>query len=99
MEMKLLLTWDLRPGQEAEYFQFVVKEFAPAMAALGLQLTDAWYTIYGDAPQILIGAVATEQTMEQALQSPDWEDLLRRLKRFVVNYRQRVVPSTGRFQM
>ena len=51
--MKLLMSWNIRTGREAEYFEFVVKEFAPGLIRLGLQTSEAWYTLYGDCPQML----------------------------------------------
>ena len=55
--IKLLMGWDLLPDKESEYFEFVTKEFAPVIMKLGLQPTEAWYTMYGGGPQILIGGV------------------------------------------
>ena len=57
---KLLMSWDIRPGKESEYFEFVVQEFGPGVMKLGVKPTDAWYTAYGDEPQILTGGVAEE---------------------------------------
>jgi hypothetical protein len=47
---KLLMTWDIRPGKESEYFEFAVQEFVPKLTRLGVQPTEAWYTVWGDAP-------------------------------------------------
>lgn len=100
MAFKLLMSWDIKPGQETAYFNFVVHEFAPEMARLGLRPTDAWYTVYGEAPQILTGGEADDlQTLERILKGEDWARLKRKLLGYVTNYRQKVVPSTGRFQL
>jgi len=56
--VKLLMTWDILPGQAQEYFEFIVREFLPGMQKLGVEPTDAWYTAYGDSPQIMVGGVA-----------------------------------------
>ena len=58
MAVKLLMTWDMVPGREQEYFEFLVREFVPGMQRLGIQPTEAWYTTYGEAPQMLTGFVA-----------------------------------------
>ena len=50
--VKLLMSWDIKPGRESEYFEFVVRDYAPSMIRLGIQPTEAWYTIYGDGPQM-----------------------------------------------
>ncbi len=73
MPVKLLMTWDIIPGREQEYFEFVVREFVPGIQRLGIQPTEAWYTTYGRRPQILTGAVAdTVARMELALGTEEW---------------------------
>ena len=54
MAAKLLMTWDILPGREQEYFEFVVRDFIPGMQRLGLEVSDAWFTMYGDHPQIMV---------------------------------------------
>jgi len=99
VSIKLLMNWDIRPGQEQSYFDFVMKTFAPGMIKLGLQPTEAWYTLFGDAPQILTGGVTDSvDKMREILDSPEWEVLKQDLLRYVTNFQSRVVPATGRFQ-
>ena len=98
--VKLLMSWDIKPGREQSYFEFVVQEFVPGLMRLGLQPTEAWYTAYGVAPQILTGAVIGDrETMHTLLAGDDWHDLRDRLQEFVLNYRQKVVEAGGRFQL
>jgi len=98
--MKLLMQWDIRPGRDGGYLEFVVREFAPAVTRLGLQIVDAWYTLYGDKPQILVAGVAPDElTLRRILASSEWEELLDKLGEYVHNYQQKVVPDRGRFQM
>jgi hypothetical protein len=98
--VKLLMSWDIRPGQESEYFEFVVREFAPGIMRLGIQPTEAWYTVYGDGPQILTGGVAEDlQTMQQILAGDEWKELQDKLMGYVTDYRQKIVVATGRFQL
>lgn len=100
MRVKLLMSWDIRPGHESEYFEFLVREFAPGIMRLGLQPTEAWYTVYGDCPQILAGGVTEDlATMRRILNSPEWRELQDRLLSYVQNYEQKIVPATGRFQL
>ena len=44
MALKLLMTWDMIPGREQEYFEFLVREFVPGLQRLGVEPTEAWYT-------------------------------------------------------
>ena len=98
--VKLLMSWDIKPGREQSYFEFVVQEFVPGLMRLGLQPTEAWYTAYGKAPQILTGAVTGDrETMRTLLAGDDWHGLRDRLQEFVLNYRQKVVEASGRFQL
>ena len=98
--MKLLMSWNIRTGREAEYFEFVVKEFAPGLLRLGLQPTEAWYTVYGDCPQILTGSVAEDmQTIQQVVNSDEWHELMGKLGEYVTSYQQKIVQATGGFQL
>ncbi len=100
MAIKILMTWDIRPDKEAEYFEFVMKEFAPGLMRLGIQPTEAWYTAYGDGPQILTGAVAPDMaSMREALNSEEWRELKAKLLRLVENYEQKIVHDSSRFQL
>ncbi|MBC7249946.1 MAG: hypothetical protein H5T62_06635 [Anaerolineae bacterium] len=98
--VKLLLSWDIKPGQETEYFNFVYREFGPGLIKLGIQITEAWYTAFGSGPQILIGGVVeTPEKLTSILESEEWEALYKKLSRYIVNFNRRVVKATGRFQL
>ena len=100
MPIKLLLTYDIVPGQEQNYFEFVVREFVPGLQKLGMTPTEAWYTTYGDRPQFLTGAVADDlKSMKDALSSEAWDELEDGLLAFATNFSRRVVPNRSRFQM
>ena len=98
--VKLLMSWDIKAGREQPYFEFVVREFAPGLMRLGLQPTEAWYTVYGNGPQILTGAVASDlDTMRRILLSEDWNQLRDRLMQYVGNFTHKVIQAGGRFQL
>jgi len=98
--IKLLATWNIQPGHEDEYFDFTVREFAPGVMRLGLRPSEAWYTVYGDAPQILMGFVADDlDAMVEALKSPEWEELHGKLLGYVSDYRHKIVKASSRFQL
>jgi hypothetical protein len=98
--IKLLMSWDIKPSQEHAYFEFQVQELAPALAQMGLQLTEAWYTVYGDGPKILFGGVADDmETLQKILAGEEWQSLQEKLLGFVTNYSHKVVPFKRRFQM
>lgn len=101
MTYKLLMTWDILPGQEQEYFEFVVREFIPGLQHLGLEPTDAWFTMYGDdQPQILAGAeMPSMKEIELILDSTDWQNLIEKLLEYVEDFSTKIVPSRKGFQM
>lgn len=98
--VKLLMSWDIQSGHEAEYFQFIIQEFVPGLLKLGLQPTEVWFTAYGECPQIQAGGLASDlQTVQRIVNTPDWRELHEKLGAFVTDYRQKVIPATGGFQM
>jgi hypothetical protein len=100
MAVKLLMTWDILPGREQEYFEFVVREFVPGMQRLGLEPGDAWFTMYGDQPQILVAAqIASITSLEKILNSPDWDSLSRQLLDYVEDFKYKIVQARSGFQI
>ncbi|NPV56368.1 MAG: hypothetical protein HPY76_06840 [Anaerolineae bacterium] len=97
--IKLIMSWDITPEREQEYFEFVIREFLPGMQRLGFELSDAWATVYGDQPQIQVAAILPSQNRLNALmQSSDWVSLNNQLQDFVHNFTKKVVPARGGFQ-
>lgn len=98
--VKLLMTWDILPGQAQEYFEFIVREFLPGMQKIGVEPTDAWYTAYGDGPQITVGGIAPDmESMTQFLASPQWQEISEKLMNYVENFAYKVIPARNGFQM
>ncbi len=99
MPVKLLMSWDILPEREQEYFEFVVRDFIPGVQRMGFELSDAWATVFGTQPQILVGAVApTQAKARQILQSTEWKSLQNQLMDFVHNYNDKIVNLRGGFQ-
>ena len=100
MAVKLLMTWDIKQGREAEFFEFQVREWVPGLQKLGIEPTDAWYTMYGSSPQIMIGGTAkTLRAMHQILQTEEWQSLKNQLLGLVDNFDQKVIHASGGFQL
>jgi hypothetical protein len=99
MAYKLIMTWDILPEREQEYFEFVVREFIPGVQRLGFEVTDAWATIFGTRPQIMVGATLPSLIrVQRTLQSEDWQRLSSKLQDYVQNFSQKVVEAQGGFQ-
>ncbi len=100
MAYKLLLSWDILPGREQEYFEFVVREFIPGIQELGLEPSDAWLTIYGEQPQILTGVkVESLNALDRVMASQDWDAIIARLLDYVDNLEIKTVRAKPGFQM
>jgi hypothetical protein len=99
MNVKVIISWDIVQGREQEYFEFVVRNFMPGIQKLGLALSDAWVTIYGDHPQVLVGAIVPGlDRARNIIQSDDWAHLNDHLLEFVTNYELKLAPLEGGFQ-
>lgn len=99
MSVKVIMTWDISPERDQEYFEFVIGEFVPGVQRLGLQPAEAWATIYGSYPQIQVGLLATDVSQaRRILSSSDWAALQERLFGYVKNYSHKVVPHRTGFQ-
>ncbi len=97
--VKLLITYDILDDNQQAYYQYVLGEFLPQVQAMGLALTDAWHTVYGDYPVRLLSFVARDHaTLHSILDHDDWQRLENKLKTFVLDYKRRVVPYRDRFQ-
>ena len=100
MAVKLLMTWDILPGREQEYFEFVVRDFIPEIQRLGMEPSDAWFTMYGNQPQILAAfQIPSMNSLQRTLDSNDWQDLTQRLLDYVENYDYKIVQARSGFQM
>ena len=100
MSIKLLMTWDILPGREQEYFEFLVRDFIPALQNLGMEPSDAWYTMYGEHPQIMAAAqMETMTILQHILESSEWDNLTGRLLDYVENFDFKVVQARSGFQL
>jgi len=99
MPVKLIMTWDILPNHEQEYFDFLVREFVPSLNRLGFELSDAWATIYGDQPQVQISALLpNESEAEQRMAKPEWMELKEKLQQCIQNLECKLVPARQGFQ-
>lgn len=98
--VKLLMNWDIQSGREAEYFQFIIQDFVPGLLKLGLQPTEVWFTAFGDCPQIQAGGLAADvATVQNIIGGTGWQELRGKLEEYVTDYRQKVIPAEGGFQL
>lgn len=96
---KLIMTWDITPNREQEYFEFVVRDFIPGIQTLGFEIQEAWATAYGERPQIQVGAtMPTAEDIRLAMSTNEWITLHQQLMDVVLHYEEKIVPAKSRFQ-
>lgn len=100
MAVKILMTWDILPGREQEYFEFIVRDWIPGLQRIGMEPSDAWFTMFGNQPQIMTAAqMSNLNALQQVIKSNDWVDLTQRLLDYVENFSFKVVPARSGFQI
>lgn len=100
MAVKILMTWDILTGQEQDYFEFVVRDFIPGMQKLGMEASDAWFTVYGNWPQILAAMQSPSvNLLQKMLDSAEWKELTSRLMEYVENFDYKIVQARTGFQL
>jgi hypothetical protein len=98
--VKLLMTWDIQAGREEDYFEFHIRKFVPALEGLGVALSEAWLTVYGEQPRMLAEAVMPNiDSARKLLDSNAWEDLGLQMDDLVENFDYKLIPARGGFQM
>jgi hypothetical protein len=91
--VKLILTYDIRPNVQDQYFQFMLGEMVPTLQAQGLHMNGAWHTAYGNYPMRLVEFVAEDRdTLDSVMSSSAWDELEARLRQYVENYSRKTVP-------
>jgi hypothetical protein len=96
---KLLLSYEVKPELMQEYYQFVMGRYVPIVQSMGLQMSEAWHTAYGDLPNRLIGFVCEDRsTIEALLNSDNWLTINEQLGQFVTDFSYKVIPYRGGFQ-
>ncbi len=99
MPVKLVMTWDIAPDHEQDYFEFVIGEFIPGVQRLGFQPVEAWATMYGEYPQIQVGILADDLPgAQRILHSEGWGQLQDKLFTLVTNFSYKIVPARNGFQ-
>ena len=96
---KLLLSYEVNLENMQEYYRFMLGRYVPVMQAMGLEMSDAWHTAYGELPNRLIGFVAPEKSMlDEVMENDTWSSLNEELQRFVSDFEYKVVAYREGFQ-
>jgi hypothetical protein len=97
--MPILFTnsWDIIPGSEQEYSDFIAKTFMPEVTAMGLVPVGGFYVEVGFGPRVIgVNSCEDHQKLAGVITSQRFKDLILKLKALVYNYRTAVLEPTGR---
>jgi hypothetical protein len=98
--IKLLMTWDIRAGREEDYFEFHIRKFLPTLEKLGVELSEAWLTVYGVQPRMMAEAKLNSlKSAHTVLYSQAWDDLGLELDDFVENFSYKLIKAGAGFQI
>jgi hypothetical protein len=88
-------------GSEREYSDFLVNEYIPKVAELGLKVRAEWQVALGSGPRILLETVAPNITdIAQAFNTDEFKRLRRHLLiNYVDSYSSRIMAPTGRVEV
>ena len=93
------MSYDIASEKQQAHYEFILREFIPKVQEMGLEISEAWHTAYGDYPLRMTAFVAPDmETMQTVLQSEDWEQLSQQLERFVTNLHYKLVRYKEGFQ-
>jgi hypothetical protein len=96
---KMIVSYDIRLSHQDEYYQFVLGELVPRLQEMGVFMTEAWHTAFGEYPMRMVTFVVEEyQTLDELFDSPEWTQLEAELLHFVENYSLRVLRYRSGFQ-
>lgn len=97
--MTVLFTqhWDVLPGRQQAYSDFVMTHYNPTLERIGIHLVGGYYVAIGAGPRIIaVGVTQDLHQLEQALVSEEYQGITVRLQEFVYNYSSKILVPTGR---
>lgn len=98
-QYKLIISYDVVPSNHEAYFRFIMSELVPTLQGMGVYMTEAWHTAYGDYPLRMSAFVAEDiETIHEMLESERWLELENQFRHYVRNYQVHVVPYRQGFQ-
>lgn len=96
MSILFNLTWDIIPGTEQEYSDFISTTFLNEATAMGLEPVGAYYVEVGFGPRVIgVHSCSSAQELAGILSTQRFKDLMLKLKALVYNVRSSVLEPTG----
>ena len=94
--LKVLITYDMQEGKEQDCQEYLVNKLAPGLAKLGFRVSDVWYTVWGNPPQITSGGEVEDVAQARTIfRSNEWEQLAEGMEDISRNLSVRLVRSNN----
>jgi hypothetical protein len=92
--------WDIIPGKEEEYTQFVINTHLPTMKKIGINMVGGFHVVVGEGPRIIaVGAVDSLQKLQKALETEEYERITAQIQNYVFHYESKILKPTGRVKI
>ncbi|MCW1969428.1 MAG: hypothetical protein KIH69_015050 [Anaerolineae bacterium] len=93
---KAVMSWNIKEKDNSTYFEFVVQDLLPNLMRIGLRPTQAWFTMWGNGPQIITTIESADGDLDmlrETLKGEDWFAIRERLMVHVTDFKQRISSS------
>jgi len=93
--------FNIIPGREKGYAEFVLKDHLPTMEKLGIKMTGGWRVVVGSGPYIVAeGTAASIVEIAKAIETPEFSRITKTLTaNYVTDYSSRILAPTGRIDL
>jgi len=93
--------FNIIPGKEDEYSNFVKSDHLPTMEKLGFKMTGGWQLVIGAGPSIVAEATTKNITeIAKAIENPEFGRITKILNsNYVTDYSSRILAPTGRIEL
>jgi hypothetical protein len=93
--------FNIIPGKEEEYTEFITRDHLPTMEKIGIRMTGGWQVVVGPGPYIVAEGTATSMVdIGKALDSDEYKRITKILNsRYVTDYSSRILAPTGRIEL
>ncbi len=94
--LKVLITYDMQEGKEQDCQEYLINKLAPGLAKLGFRVSDVWYTVWGNSPQITGGGEIEDiEQAKNVFLSHDWQTLAEGMGEITKNFKVRLMRSAN----
>jgi len=93
--------FNIVPGKEKPYTEFVLKDHLPTMEKLGIKMTGGWHVVVGPGPYLVAeGTASSLIDIAKAIDSDEFRRVTKILtSTYVTDYSSRILAPTGRIEL